>query len=55
MEEAKGHVSDQISGFSNEAGHRPSSLSMYVGPGGVFAGVCQKVFAAQSSSTYSAQ
>jgi hypothetical protein len=55
MAEAKGHVSDQLSGFSNEAGHRPSSLSVYAGPGGVFAGVCLKVLAAESSSTYSAQ
>ena len=43
MAEAKGYVSDQLSGFSNEADHYPSSLSVYAGPGGVLAGVCLKV------------
>jgi hypothetical protein len=28
MAEAKGYVSDQLSGFSNEAGHCPGSLSV---------------------------
>jgi hypothetical protein len=55
MVEAKGYISDQLSGFSNEAGHCPGSLSVYAGPGGVLAGVCLKVLAAESSSTYSAQ
>jgi hypothetical protein len=55
MAEAKGHVSDQLSGFLNEASHCPSSLSVYAGPGGVFACVCPKVLAPESSSTYSAQ
>jgi hypothetical protein len=55
MAEAKGHVSDQLSGVSNETGHHPSSLSVYAGPGGVFAGVCLKILVAESSSTYSAQ
>jgi hypothetical protein len=55
MAEAKGYVSDQLSGFPNEAGHCLGSLSVYAGPGGVFTGVCQKVLAAESSSTYSAQ
>jgi hypothetical protein len=55
MEKAKGYVSDQLSGFSNEAGHCQGSLSVYAGPGGVLAGVCPKVLAAESSSTYSAQ
>jgi hypothetical protein len=55
MVEAKGHVSDQLSGFSNEASHRPCSLSVYAGAGGVFAGVCPKVLVAERSSTYSAQ
>jgi hypothetical protein len=55
MAEAKGYVSDQISGLSNKAGHCPSSLSVYTGPGGVLAGVCPKVLEAESSSTYSAQ
>jgi hypothetical protein len=55
MTKAKGYVSDQLSGFSNEAGQGPGSLSVYAGPGGIFAGVCPKVLAAESSSTYSAQ
>jgi hypothetical protein len=55
MPEAKGYVSDQLLGFSNEAGHCPGSLSVYAGPGGIFACVCSKDFAAESSSTYSAQ
>jgi hypothetical protein len=55
MAEAKGYVSEQLSGFSNKAYHCPSSLSLYVGPGGVLAGVCPKVLEAESSSTYSAQ
>jgi hypothetical protein len=55
MVEAKGYISDQLSGFSNEAGHYPGSLSVYAGPGGLLAGVCLKVLAAESSSTYSAQ
>jgi hypothetical protein len=55
MAEAKGYFSDQLSRFSNEAGHYLGSLSVYAGPGGVFAGVCPKVLAAESSSTYSAQ
>jgi hypothetical protein len=54
MAEAKGYVSDQLSGFSNKAGHCPSSLSVYIGPG-ILAGVCSKVLEAKSSSTYSAQ
>jgi hypothetical protein len=55
MAEAKGYVSDQLLGFSNEAGHCPGSLSVHAGPEGVFASVCSKVLAAESSSTYSAQ
>jgi hypothetical protein len=55
MAEAKGYVSDQFSGFPNEAGHYSGSLLVYAGPGGVFTGVCSKVLAAESSSTYSAQ
>jgi hypothetical protein len=55
MAEAKGYVSDQLSGISNKAIHCPSSLLMYTGPGGVLAGVCPKVLKAKSSSTYSAQ
>jgi hypothetical protein len=55
MAEAKGYVSDQLSGFPNEAGHCPGSFSVYAGPGGVFTGICSKVLAAESSSTYSAQ
>jgi hypothetical protein len=55
MAEAKGYVSDQLSGFSNEAGHCSGSLLVYAGLGGVLAGVCPKVLAAKSSSTYSAQ
>jgi hypothetical protein len=55
MAEVKGHVSDQLSGFSNEAGHHPSSLSVYAGPGGIFASICLKVLTAESSRTYSAQ
>jgi hypothetical protein len=55
MAEAKGYVSDQLLGFSNKAGHCPSSLSVYAGPGGIFADVCPKVLAVDSSSTYSAQ
>ena len=35
MAEAKGYVSDQLSGFPNEAGHCPGSFSVYAGPGGV--------------------
>ena len=53
--EAKGYVSDQLSGISNKASHCPGSLSVYTGPGGVLAGVCLKVLKAKSSSTYSAQ
>jgi hypothetical protein len=53
--EAKGYVSEQLSGISNKASHCPSSLSVYTGPGGVLAGVCPKVLKAKSSSTYSAQ
>jgi hypothetical protein len=53
--EAKGYVSDQILGFPNEAGHCPGSFSVYAGPGGVFTGICLKVLAAESSSTYSSQ
>jgi hypothetical protein len=55
MVEAKGCVSDQLSGISNKASHRPGSLSVYTGLGGVLAGVCQKVLKGESSSTYSAQ
>jgi hypothetical protein len=55
MAEAKGYVSDQLSGISNEVGHCPGSLSVYTGSGGIFAGICPKVLAAESSSTYSAQ
>jgi hypothetical protein len=55
MAEAKGYVCDQLSGFSNEVGHCLGSLSVYAGPRGVLAGVCPKVLAAESSSTYSAQ
>jgi hypothetical protein len=55
MSEAKGYVIDQLSGFPNEVGHYLGSLLVYAGPGGVFAGVCPKVLAAESSSTYSAQ
>jgi hypothetical protein len=55
MAEAKVYVSDQLLGFPNEVGHCPGSLSVYAGPGGVFAGVCSKVLATESSSTYSAQ
>jgi hypothetical protein len=55
MAEAKGYVSDQLSGFPNEAGHCPGSFSVYIGPGGVFTGLCSKVLAAESSGTYSAQ
>jgi hypothetical protein len=55
MAEAKGYVSDQLSGFPNEAGHCPGSFSVYTGSGGVFTGVCSKVLAAESSSTYNAQ
>jgi hypothetical protein len=54
MAEAKGYVSDQLSGFSNKVGHFPSSFSVYTGPGGVLAGVCPEVLEAKSSSTYSA-
>jgi hypothetical protein len=32
MAEAKGYVSDQLSGFSKEAGHCLGSLSVYAGP-----------------------
>jgi hypothetical protein len=55
MAEAKGYVSDQLSRIQNEVGHCPGSFSVYTGPGGVFTGVCSKVLAAKSSSTYSAQ
>jgi hypothetical protein len=55
MAEAKTYVSDQLLGFSNEAGHCLGSLSVYAGPGGIFTGVCPKVLAAESSSTHSAQ
>jgi hypothetical protein len=55
MVEAKGYVSDQLSKIPNEAGHCPGSFSVYTGPGGVFTGVCSKVLAAESSSTYNAQ
>jgi hypothetical protein len=48
MAEAKVYVIDQLSGFSNEASHCPGSLSVYAGPGGVLAGVCSKVLAAES-------
>jgi hypothetical protein len=54
MAEAKRYVSDQLSGFPNEADHCPDSFSVYSGLGGVFIGVCSKVLAAESSSTYSA-
>jgi hypothetical protein len=53
--EAKGYVSDQLSRISNKVNHCPSSLSVYIGPGGVLAGVSPKVLKAESSSTYSAQ
>jgi hypothetical protein len=55
MAEAKGHVSDQLSGFPDKAGHCPSSFSVYTGPGGVFTGICSKVLAIEGSRTYSAQ
>jgi hypothetical protein len=55
MAEAKGYVSDQLLGFSNKLGHCSGSLSVYIRPGGVHAGVCPKVLKAESSSTYSAQ
>jgi hypothetical protein len=55
MAKAKGYVSDQLLGFSNEADHCPGSLLVFAGPGGVLAGVCPKVLAAKSSSTYNAQ
>jgi hypothetical protein len=55
MAEAKGYVSDQLLGFSNEAGHCRGSLLVYAGLGGVLAGVCPKVLQSESSSTYSAQ
>jgi hypothetical protein len=53
--EAKGYVSDQLSGILNKASYCPSSLSVYTGPGGVLAGVRPKVLKDESSSTYSAQ
>jgi hypothetical protein len=52
---AKGYASYQLSGFSNEAGHCPSSLSVYLGSGRVSVDVRPKVLVAESSSTYSAQ
>jgi hypothetical protein len=55
MAEAKGYVSNQLSGFSNEAGHCLGPLSVYAGLGGIFVGVCPKVLAAESSSTNSVQ
>ena len=53
--EAQGHAGYQFPRLLDEAGHFPSSLSMYTGPGGVLAGVCPKVLGAESTSTYSAQ
>jgi hypothetical protein len=55
MAEAKGYVSEQLSGFPNEAGHSLGSFSVYTGPGGVFTGLCLKVLAAESSGTYNPQ
>jgi hypothetical protein len=55
MAKAKGYASYQLSGFSNEAGHYPSSFLVYLGPGRVSVGIRPKVLAAESSSTYSAQ
>ena len=55
MAEAKGYVSDQLSGFPNEAGHCLGSFSVYTGPGGVFTGICPKVLTFESTSAHSAQ
>jgi hypothetical protein len=42
--EAEGYASHQLSGFSNEASDYSSSSPMDIGPQGILAGVCPKVF-----------
>jgi hypothetical protein len=55
MVEVEGYVSHQLLGLSDEASDYSSSISVHIGPRGVFVGIRPKVSASQSSGANGAK